>query len=153
MRGATQNLRERAPQKIKSTYFRDHATPYECFPLPHSLTPRQPIRRIARPPTPQLSLRFDLRATHARTLLPAAFASMPVGFVLVRVRVLRVLERPFSSGISSLVPQPWRCLVPPLGRLYCLHYTSSMPLPKANAPTSDSPLPGPTYSMDRKADS
>jgi len=28
-----------------------------------------------------------------------------------------------------------------------------MPLPKANAPTSDSPLTGPTYSMDRKADS
>ena len=28
---------------------------------------------------------FDLRATHARTLLPAALASVPFGFVLVRV--------------------------------------------------------------------
>ena len=32
---------------------------------------------------------FDLRATHARTLLPAAVASVSFGFVLVRVRVLR----------------------------------------------------------------
>ena len=30
---------------------------------------------------------FDLRATHARTLLPAALASVSFGFVLVRVRV------------------------------------------------------------------
>ena len=29
----------------------------------------------------------DLRASHARTLLPAALASVPFGFVLVRVRV------------------------------------------------------------------
>ena len=29
---------------------------------------------------------FDLRATHARTLLPAALASVSFGFVLVRVR-------------------------------------------------------------------
>jgi hypothetical protein len=28
---------------------------------------------------------FDLRATHARTLLPAALASVSFGFVLVRV--------------------------------------------------------------------
>jgi len=28
---------------------------------------------------------FDLRATHARTLLPAALASVSSGFVLVRV--------------------------------------------------------------------
>jgi len=33
---------------------------------------------------------FDLRASHARTLLPAALASVPFGFELVRVRV-RVL--------------------------------------------------------------
>ena len=32
---------------------------------------------------------FDLRATHARTLLPAALASVPFGFVLVRVRTSR----------------------------------------------------------------
>ena len=30
---------------------------------------------------------FDLRATHARTLLPAALASVSFGFVLVRVRL------------------------------------------------------------------
>jgi len=30
---------------------------------------------------------FDLRASHARTLLPAALASVPFGFVLVRLRV------------------------------------------------------------------
>ena len=30
---------------------------------------------------------FDLRATHARILLPAALASVSFGFVLVRVRV------------------------------------------------------------------
>jgi hypothetical protein len=36
--------------------------------------------------TPQLSSRFDLRATHAHTFLPAALASVPFGFVLVRVR-------------------------------------------------------------------
>ena len=30
---------------------------------------------------------FDLRATHARALLPAALASVSSGFVLVRVRV------------------------------------------------------------------
>ena len=30
---------------------------------------------------------FDLRASHARKLLPAALASVPFGFVLVRVRV------------------------------------------------------------------
>jgi hypothetical protein len=31
---------------------------------------------------------FDLRATHVRTLLPAALASVSFGFVLVRVRVV-----------------------------------------------------------------
>ena len=41
---------------------------------------------MARPPTPQLSSRFDSRAMHARTLLPAALASVPFGFALVRVR-------------------------------------------------------------------
>ena len=34
---------------------------------------------------------FDQRASHARTLLPAALASVPFGFVLVRVRVARVI--------------------------------------------------------------
>ena len=39
---------------------------------------------------------FDLRATHARTLLPAALASVSFGFVLVRVR-----------STSKFPPQPW----------------------------------------------
>jgi len=35
---------------------------------------------------------FDLRASHARTLLSAALASVPFGFVLVRVRVRVVIS-------------------------------------------------------------
>jgi hypothetical protein len=84
----------------KTTYFRDHATPYDCLPLSHSPTPRPPVKRIARPPTLQLPSRFDSRATHARTLLPAALASVPFGFVLVRVRVRH----------SLLVGSPSTCL-------------------------------------------
>jgi hypothetical protein len=63
------NPRGSATQE-KSTYFKDHATPGECLPLPHSPTPRPHIRHIARPPTPQLSSRLDSRATHARTFFP-----------------------------------------------------------------------------------
>jgi hypothetical protein len=39
---------------------------------------------------------FDLRATHARTLLPAALASVSFGFVLVRVRfdLLLLIDTP-----------------------------------------------------------
>jgi hypothetical protein len=69
----------------KPTYFRDHATPHKCLPLLLSPTPRPPIRRIARPPTPQLSSSFDSRATHARTHQPTALASVPFGFVIARV--------------------------------------------------------------------
>ena len=35
-----------------------------------------------------------LRASHVRTLLPAALASVPFGFVLVRVRVIKTESRP-----------------------------------------------------------
>jgi hypothetical protein len=45
------------------------------------------IKRIARPSTTQLTSRFDSGATHARTQLTAALASVPFGFVLARVRV------------------------------------------------------------------
>ena len=48
----------------------------------HSPTPRPPVRRIARRPTPQNPSRFDSRATHARTLLPAALASSQVKLIL-----------------------------------------------------------------------
>ena len=48
---------------------------------------------------------FDLRATHARTLLPTALASVSFGFVLVRVRVLDRLRGfvvvPSSAGGNS----------------------------------------------------
>jgi hypothetical protein len=40
---------------------------------------------------------FDLRATHARTLLPEALASVSFGFVLVRVRVPRTLVLPVPA--------------------------------------------------------
>ena len=53
---------------------------------------------------------FDSRATHARTLLPAALASVPFGFVLVRVRVrVRVppghwlVQRPSSSSNCATI--------------------------------------------------
>jgi hypothetical protein len=42
--------------------------------------------------TPQLFSRFDSRATHARTLLPAVLASMPFGFVVARVRVRTLMH-------------------------------------------------------------
>jgi len=44
---------------------------------------------------------FDLRASHARTLLPAALASVPFGFVLVRVRVATELHRSVSLYLGS----------------------------------------------------
>jgi hypothetical protein len=44
---------------------------------------------------------FDSRATHARTLLPAALASVPFGFVLVRVRV-RVRVRVTRITVASM---------------------------------------------------
>jgi hypothetical protein len=59
----------------------------EIGPTGHLWLAEGKFLRIARSPTPQLSLRFDSRATQ-RKLLPAALASVPFGFVLVRVRVL-----------------------------------------------------------------
>ena len=41
---------------------------------------------------------FDLRASHARTLLPAALASVSLGFIKVRVRKAPTLgTRPLSA--------------------------------------------------------
>jgi len=40
---------------------------------------------------------FDLRASHARKLLPAALTSVSFGFVLVRVRSLSEMD-PEESG-------------------------------------------------------
>ena len=47
---------------------------------------------------------FDLRASHARTLLPAALASVPFGFVLVRVRVRTPDTGTFGHLSSVYVP-------------------------------------------------
>ena len=45
---------------------------------------------------------FDLRATHARTLLPAALASVSFGFVLVRVRVShKAIAMIYSRGFHQ----------------------------------------------------
>ena len=44
---------------------------------------------------------FDLRASHARTLLPAALASVPFGFVLVRVRVRQRRGGGFWLGVPK----------------------------------------------------
>jgi len=43
---------------------------------------------------------FELRASHARTLLPAALASVPFGFVLVRVRV-RITAQHGSAEVKD----------------------------------------------------
>jgi len=45
---------------------------------------------------------FDLRASHARTLLPAALASAPFGFVLVRVRVRNGTKGSHDEDITSM---------------------------------------------------
>jgi len=45
---------------------------------------------------------FDLRASHARTLLPAALASVPFGFVLVRVR-LRAVKNAHIRMVHSIL--------------------------------------------------
>ena len=49
---------------------------------------------------------FDLRATHARTLLLAALASLSFGFVLVRVRVQHVRQTARRSSTRRI---EWTC--------------------------------------------
>ena len=44
---------------------------------------------------------FDLRATHALTLLPAALASVSFGFVLVRVRVRMIFFATATRNSAS----------------------------------------------------
>jgi hypothetical protein len=59
---------------------------FSCVVMPYDtflLAPRTQKPRGA--PTPQLSSSYDWRATHPRRLLPAVWASVPFGFVLVRV--------------------------------------------------------------------
>ena len=48
---------------------------------------------------------FDLRASHARTLLPAALASVPFGFVLVRVRIQEARIHLYQACV-----QQWKVL-------------------------------------------
>ena len=68
----------------------------------HSRTRPRPAHSsdASRAPTLTYALShvFDSRATHARTLLPAALASVPFGFVLVRVRVR---FKPGKPGVFS----------------------------------------------------
>jgi hypothetical protein len=61
----------------------------------------QLIRRIAHSPTPTLFSPSDSRATHARKLLPEAFASVPFGFILVQFRVLRARPSPLALCTST----------------------------------------------------
>ena len=51
---------------------------------------------------------FDLRATHARTLLPAALASVPFGFVLFQVRD-RVGTLVLLANFTGFKPSLPRC--------------------------------------------
>jgi hypothetical protein len=47
---------------------------------------------------------FDLRATHSRTLLPAALASVLFGFVLVRARILNKKSRNQKKPVTRHKP-------------------------------------------------
>jgi hypothetical protein len=69
----------------------------------HSPTPRPPIRRKARPPTPQL---FSTFLTRARTLLPAALASVPIEFVVVRVRATHNHSHALAPQTPPLLKMP-----------------------------------------------
>jgi hypothetical protein len=65
-------------------------------------------RRDTRSPTPQLSSRFDSRATHARTLLPAALASVPFWFVLAKGEVIREVCSPYARACEKVSTQSSR---------------------------------------------
>jgi hypothetical protein len=103
----------------KSAFFRNHKNPYDCLPLPNLPTPRPP----------ELSLHLDSRKTYARTLLPAALAPVPFGFVLVRIRVRvlpRGLERQVRAPRGAFRPRARRDLrcspKSPLGELFSPEY-------------------------------
>ena len=75
---------------------------------------------------------FDLPATHARTLLPAALASVSFGFVLVRVRV-RVINFKrdwgvLSNSASAVQRNDTKCL---LGSLIRIKYFTYFYEPKS----------------------
>jgi hypothetical protein len=57
-------------------------------------------------PGPQLPSRFDSLPTHARTVLPAALASVSFGFVLVRFLVCYVITGEALNNRFLLVPNP-----------------------------------------------
>ena len=75
------------------------------MPSTPALAHAPPTHQTHRAPTHTYALFhvFDSRATHARTLLPAALASVPFGFVLVRVRVRRQADASFGAQGSSAV--------------------------------------------------
>ena len=71
-----------------TTHFRYHGAPIRALStstLAHALPADQGHRTPIY--TFDLSYVFGSRATHARTLLPAAFVSVPSGFALVRIRI------------------------------------------------------------------
>jgi len=70
----------RAAMKVVVTWYRPKVARSATRPRPGNLA----VKRSSHP-----QRRGDLRATHARTLLPAALASVSFGFVLVRVRRTR----------------------------------------------------------------
>jgi len=61
--------------------------PRMCYPTCQQLPSKKQRKRSFLLSSHFPSYDFDLRASHARTLPPAALASVPFGFVLVRVRV------------------------------------------------------------------
>ena len=75
----------------KSFHFRGGRKYYASCPLHNPLSRGVEVLCFL-PSTHYPLYDFDLRATHARTLLPAAVASVSFGFVLVRVRVLSSLR-------------------------------------------------------------
>jgi hypothetical protein len=89
--------RSRHPIRVPSTPALAHAPPACKAHRAHT-------------PTPQLSSSFDSRAAHARTHMPAALASVPFGFVLVRVRVRKAHAHEIhekAGSISSTCELPW----------------------------------------------
>ena len=104
--GRAPSLLRRPPRgsatQRKPAYFRDHAIPTRVPSTP-ALAHAPLTHQTHRAPTQKYALFhvFDSRATHARTLLPAALASVPFGFVLVRVRVRVRVTRITVASMSA----------------------------------------------------
>ena len=73
----------------------------------------------------------DLRATHARTLLPVALASVSFGFVLVRVRIQPTTCKRAACGLA----------VPPYHRAKPINLPSNATDPGLGANYGYGPIP------------